>query len=272
MTAISAVFAALFGLAFGSFLNVCITRLPQHGSMVRPRSRCPRCLNEIAAFDNVPLLSWALLRGRCRSCRQPIPIRYPLVEAAVAGLFVACLLVYGFSLEALGAAVFCWLMVGLCVTDAETFLLPDALTLPGLALGVAYRAALAGAVPGNRWREMARAGFRAALAAAAAALALLLIRWIYYAVRRRTGLGLGDVKLFAMIAAWLGFEQSALVLFLAVVFGAIYGVCLLALGGTKQKGEPIRVPLGCYLCSAGLYALFFGPGTLGWYLHLFPDL
>src|SRR5271163_1129073 len=132
------IFTVLAGLAFGSFLNVCISRLPRHESVVSPRSRCPQCLTPILTRDNIPLLSWALLRGRCRSCGVRIAVRYPLVEAVTAALFLLCFLEFGLTPRGIASAVLCWLLVGLAATDAETLMLPDALTLPGLALGVIY--------------------------------------------------------------------------------------------------------------------------------------
>ncbi len=267
MTAIGVIFAALFGLALGSFLNVCISRLPLHQSVVRPRSRCPHCTAPIAGYDNIPLLSWALLRGRCRHCGEPISLRYPLVEAAVGALFVACFLLYGYGLRAGGAAVFCWLLVGLCATDAETLRVPDAFTLPGLALGLVYHGARAGVVDAGGWLGAGRAVLYAAIAAGLGALLLLLIRWSYYALRRRTGLGMGDVKLLAMIGAWLGIERTALVFFLGILLGAAYAIYLL----THLRGQARETPLpfGSFLCAAALYALFFGRATVAWYLHSF---
>ena len=132
------IFAVLAGLAFGSFLNVCISRLPRHESVVTPRSRCPRCLTPILNRDNIPLLSWMLLRGRCRSCGARIPVRYPLIEAVTAALFLLCYFEFGIDVCMGSDRVLCWLLFGLAATDAETLLLPDALTLPGLALGVLF--------------------------------------------------------------------------------------------------------------------------------------
>jgi leader peptidase (prepilin peptidase)/N-methyltransferase len=128
----------LFGLAFGSFLNVCISRLPRHESIVHPRSRCPRCRAGIQAADNIPILSWILLRGRCRVCRWPIPWRYPAVEFATAALFLLSFLRFGLGVVAIGMAVLCFLLLGLAVMDAETMRLPDAFTLTGIVLGILY--------------------------------------------------------------------------------------------------------------------------------------
>ncbi|HEX3436864.1 MAG TPA: prepilin peptidase [Pseudacidobacterium sp.] len=259
MTLITAIFSVLFGLAFGSFLNVCISRLPRHQSIVRPPSYCPNCKNFILTRDNIPFLSWFLLRGHCRFCRWPIPRRYPLVELGTAALFLLIYLVFGLSFEAAGMAMLCLLLLGLAVMDAETMLLPDTFTLPGIASGILYSGLIGG------WRT---AGW-SFLYALGAAVLILLIRGIYWLVRRREGMGLGDAKLFAMIAAWLGPWRSLLVLFLGVITAAIFGLAWLA-RAKKAKGLKFApIPFGSFLCAAGLYAIFFGQPTLKWYMQFF---
>jgi len=280
--------AILLALLFGSFLNVCISRLPKHQSIVWPGSHCPLCLTPVRPWDNLPIVSWLLLRGRCRNCRQPISVRYLLVESVYAALVAASIALFGFTPQALAAAVFCFFALGLLVMDYETMLLPDAFTLPGLALGLLWSLAapetlgdagtpLDASPVGSALTRLAMA----ALAAAGWALLLLAIRWGYYAVRRRQGLGLGDVKLVAMLAAWLGASRTALCFLLAVVAAALVG--LAAMGGQAflrvppQSGQTdaapaawgtMRLPLGAFLCAGGLYALFFGQQTLRWYLSL----
>ncbi|HEY0794728.1 MAG TPA: prepilin peptidase, partial [Acidisarcina sp.] len=265
--------------AFGSFLNVCISRLPAGESVVRPPSRCPQCRHEISAIDNIPLLSWLLLRGRCRACNSRISLRYPAVEVVTAALFLLCFFTFGFSLIGAGAAVLCFLLVGLAMMDAETMLLPDAFTVPGIVLGIIY-AGMTG------WtREPITAPFHlvdsprtsavlmSALTGVAAAAFILLIRWIYWLVRRQEGMGLGDVKLMALIGAWFGPAETFLVFFLAVVCGAIYGLVLIALSRVRRSenriAAPTKVPFGSFLCVAGLFTLFFGAQPLGWYFSLF---
>ena len=253
-----------------SFLNVCISRLPRHESVVAPRSRCPLCRAPIRSYDNIPVLSWILLRGRCRNCGNSISVRYPLIELATAALFLLCSLAF-VGLHAVGACILCWLLLGLAATDAETLILPDALTLPGIGLGI-----LTSAFPGifgDAPLFSARAGVISLLSATAAALFLLLIRWTYWLVRRREGLGLGDVKLIAMIAAWLGLWEAGLALFFAVVAGAIYGITRIALQASPKlanENPPIRIPLGAFLSAAGILGLFQGQNILNWYLKFFP--
>jgi leader peptidase (prepilin peptidase) / N-methyltransferase len=277
MLTIEIVFAALFGLALGSFLNVCISRLPRHRSIVRPPSHCPRCKAPIAAYDNIPLVSFALLRGHCRRCKKPIGWRYPFVEAAVAVLAVGnVLLTGGVDVESVAFTLFCALLVALAVCDAETMQLPDALTLPLLGLGILYRTSdgFLGEMhrgAAHAWHSALLLGLRGAISAAATALALLLLRWVYSLVRRRQGLGLGDVKLAAAIAAWLGARQMCVVFLLAVVTGAITALLILAFRRrktTKREG-PLAVPFGTFLAIAAIYCSFLGLATLEWYLNFF---
>jgi leader peptidase (prepilin peptidase) / N-methyltransferase len=261
---LTGIFTALLGLAFGSFLNVCIWRLPRHESVAAGRSRCPECGAAIRAQDNVPLLSFLLLRGRCRDCGARISWRYPAIELATAALWVLCWLEFGLSLEAAGMAVFCFLALGLAAMDAETMLLPDAFTLPGIALGVIY----SGAMCDGGWLGRLRCAGLSLGWAACAAVLILAIRGIYWLVRRREGMGMGDAKLFAMIAAWLGPANAVLALFLAVVGAAIYGVLWVGLRG-GQRGATARIPLGSFLCAAAIYAVFEGPWAVDWYLGFF---
>jgi leader peptidase (prepilin peptidase)/N-methyltransferase len=261
---LAGIFCGLLGLAFGSFLNVCIARLPRHESVVAPRSRCPECGAPIRARDNVPLLSFLVLRGRCRDCGERISWRYPAIELTTAALWVLCWLRFGWSLTALGMAAYCFLLLGLAAMDAETLILLDAFTLPGIALGVIY----SGAVCGGGWLGRARcAGVSLGWAVCAAAL-ILAIRGLYWLVRRREGMGLGDAKLFAMITAWVGPANAVLVFFLAVVGAALYGVLWLGLHKGEGKAHA-RVPLGSFLCAAAIYAVFEGQAAVDWYLGFF---
>ena len=252
--------AAVAGLVFGSFLNVCIVRLPQHRSVVHPRSQCVACGQQIAAWDNIPVLSWLALRGRCRHCRTRISLQYPLVELATAALFVACVLQFGAQWQTLVAAVACFLLLGLAVMDAQTMLLPDAFTLSGLATAVALRALAPEGHP--RWAAALAAVRDAALAAAV----LLLVQGIYWLIRRRWGLGLGDVKLLAMIAAFLGIANTAFALFAGVVAAAMFALLLLA---AQRANRATRLPFGTFLCGGAIAAIFVGHPVIKWYLHFF---
>lgn len=262
VTLVVAIFVVLFGLAFGSFLNVCISRLPRHESIVRPASHCPACNHPIRAWDNLPILSWIMLRGYCRNCARPIPLRYPLVEIAAAALFLLAYLIFGLTVEAAGTTVLCFLLLGLAVMDAETLLLPDAFTLPGILLGIVFRGITGG------WRAAAMA----VLYALTAAALIFLIRGAYWLVRRREGIGLGDAKLFALIAAWLGPWQSLLVLFLGVVAAAAFGVFTSLFWRRRPRTGKTgnqQIPLGSFLCATAIYSIFCGDQTVKWYLQFF---
>lgn len=258
MELLAVIFIAAIGLVFGSFLNVCISRLPDHRSIVRPRSHCPRCGTAISARDNIPILSFLLLRGRCRSCRQPIAWRYPAIEIATAALWLLCWLRYGPTLQAAGMAVLCFLLLGLAAMDAETMLLPDTLTVPGIALGILYFGLIGGSF---------RSYLLSAAWAAIFAAVLLAISGMYWLLRRRPGMGFGDAKLAALIAAWLGPGLTLLVLFLAFVGAATYGI---AISLARRRFEvTAALPFGSFLCAAAIYAAFRGNQTLVWYLGYF---
>lgn len=268
---IPCIFFGLCGLLLGSFLNVCILRLPAGESVVWPRSHCRQCNQPIANRDNIPVLSYLMLGAACRACGNRIAWRYPVIELATCILFVMCCLQFSPSWLAGSWALLCFLLLGLAVMDAETLLLPDLFTLPGLLAGVVFaalRPGLEGA--GWAWGPAMRAAGWSLLAAAVAAAGLLLIAGVYWLVRRRMGMGLGDVKLLAMLAAWLGPRQTGLVVFLAVVAGALYGLVTILLHrrGDTSPGQ-LPVPFGTMLSLAGLYSIFLGEWTLGWYLQFF---
>jgi leader peptidase (prepilin peptidase) / N-methyltransferase len=266
-------FFGLFGLLAGSFLNVCIVRLPAGESIVWPRSHCRQCDHPIASWDNIPVVSWLLLGASCRACGSRISWQYPFIEGATCLLFFLCCLNFGPDWIAAGWALLCFLLLGLATMDAQTLLLPDRFTLPGLAAGILF-AGLRSGLGGRSWSLGLSAAGRAVLSASLAAAFVLLIAGVYWLVRRRMGMGLGDVKLLAMLGSWLGLRQTALVMFLAVVAGALYGVGLIVLNRNQQKSEELPpglmpVPFGTMLGIAGLYSVFLGQRTLDWYLHFF---
>jgi leader peptidase (prepilin peptidase) / N-methyltransferase len=300
----------VIGLLFGSFLNVCISRLPAHESIVSPRSRCTACGHAIRWYDNVPVLSWLVLRTRCRDCKAAISWRYPAVELAVGIWFLACLNSYiGSKFNAfyfpksvlpgappgwesfIAVAVLGFLLIGLMVMDWQTLRLPDAFTFPGIVLGfvltciqAAFLSPGQGDIVLNTTHQlrMSSPGSSNALgnvfltgtealvlgrvaSIAGAALVLLIFRWIYKAVRKQDGLGLGDVKLLAMIAAFLGFYRALLALFLGVVVAAIFGIIQLARSKANRNS---KLPLGSFLAAGGLFAALFGARILAWYTGL----
>ncbi len=247
-------YAALLGLIAGSYLNVVVHRLPRGLSTVLPRSACPACGAPIAAHDNLPLLSFALLGGRCRACKAPISWRYPLVEAFTALLFVGCLERFGLPLAAPAAALFCCLMIALGLIDLEHLLLPDRLTLPGIAAGLALQ-------PWLPWGGL----WQAVLGALLGAAILLAIWGAWYLLRHEEGMGLGDVKMLALIGAFLGWRGTLVALFFGSFAGALTGLALIWRGGAGMR---TKLPFGSFLALGGLTALFAGRELAAWYAGL----
>lgn len=247
-------YAAVMGLIAGSYLNVVIHRLPRGLSTVLPRSACPACGAPIAVRDNLPLLSFALLGGRCRACKAPIAWRYPLIEAVTALLFVACLERFGVSLATLAAALFCCLMIALGLIDLEHQILPDRLTYPGILAGLVLQ----------RWLPWG--GLWQAVAGALLGGGVLLAIWgAWYLVRHEEGMGLGDVKMLALIGAFLGWKGTLVALFFASLAGALTGLALMLWGGAGMRS---KLPFGSFLALGGITALFAGPEIAGWYAGL----
>ena len=259
MEALVIIFVIALGLAFGSFLNVCISRLPQHQSIVQPRSRCPHCQAPIAARDNLPVLSFLLLGGRCRACRGRIAWRYPAIELATAALWLLCWLRFGPSVQAVGMAIFAFIVLGLAAMDAETLRLPNSFTIPGIVLGIVYSGAMC-----PHWFKCA---LRSASWAISVAGVLLAISAFYWVLRRREGIGIGDAKLMALIAAWLGPTQAVLVFVLGVLATAAAGLAVIA--RRRRFDGNIPLPFGAFLCAASLFAMFYGQRLIYWYLGLF---
>jgi len=274
---------ALFvvGLAFGSFLNVCITRVPRDLSIVSPGSFCPQCRVPIRWRDNVPLLSWALLGGRCRACGKPISGRYPAVELLTATLFVACYASFGFTWLTLKSCVFCFLIVGLIFMDAETGLLPGEFTYSGIGIGLLLAWIIPGGSSGKSFLFNVL-GLRGippgpklslvdAVVAAMVGAGFFYLAWaLYYIVRKRHGLGFGDIALMAMVGAFLGLKLTVLVIFLAPIMATVFALTMLAIRGKSDKtflsGE---VPFGAFLGMNSLVALFLGEPIWTWYIGLF---
>jgi leader peptidase (prepilin peptidase)/N-methyltransferase len=301
--------AFLLGLLFGSFLNVCISRLPEHKSISTPRSHCMKCARTIRWYDNMPLVSWVILRGRCRFCEEKISWRYPAVELAVGVWFsLVSVLVLRASLSGmyeqqttsnyasfvilgLSLIIFGFLLIGLIVMDWQTHTLPDAFTLTGTLIGFVLICCQAiFLAPGQmdinfdtqRQLRLSSPGSFVAkgtlfmtgpehlvlgrlLAIVCAAGLLLIIRAIYKKVRGQEGLGLGDVKLIAMIAAFLGFWPAMLALFLGVVLCSAYAIVLMMRGKATSM---TRLPLGTFLSVGGLVSALAGAPIIAWYSSL----
>jgi len=240
----------IVGLVVGSFLNVVVARLPQHRSLWGPRSACPGCGAGIAWHDNIPLLSFVALRGRCRACGMTIPWRYPLIEAITAGLFVAAYATFGVSALLVPALILLSTLIVITFIDLEHQIIPDVITLPGIVTGVAANLAT-GAVP---WLD----SVIGALAAGGLFFAIILISG--------GGMGGGDMKLAAMLGAFLGWQLTLVAIFLAVVGGGTAAVAILVAGRVGRK-DPI--PFGPFLAIGGAAGLLWGPRLLTWYLNVF---
>lgn len=271
---IFAVCAALLGLCIGSFLNVVIHRLPkmmerqwraectelsgqeaptaERYNLIVPRSACPACNRPIAALENIPLLSWLVLRGKCAGCNAPISLRYPAVETLTAALSAYIAWHFGFGMAAAGALLFTWAMIALTFIDLDTFYLPDSITLPLLWLGLLLNingtyTPLPGAVIG----------------AAAGYLSLWSVYWIFKWATGKEGMGYGDFKLLAAIGAWLGWQMLPLTILLSSLVGAVIGIGLIVFAG---RGRSVPIPFGPYLAIAGMIALLHGPAlTRSWF-------
>jgi leader peptidase (prepilin peptidase)/N-methyltransferase len=244
--------AGVLGLMIGSFLNVCIGRIPAGESVVSPGSRCPSCRTPIAWYDNVPVVSYVLLGGRCRKCRRPISLRYPVVELVTAGAFVLQASVFGDEPALLASRlVLTAMLIVLFGTDFDTQRLPDVLTLPGIAIGLAGSLFL----PPGIWDSVVGAALGAGI--------LLAIRWVWLRLKGVDAMGLGDVKMLAMIGAFLGWKQVWVVLVLASFAGAIIGIGLTMARGRSMQS---RLPFGTFLALAAYVASLWGDRLVAWYL------
>jgi leader peptidase (prepilin peptidase)/N-methyltransferase len=293
----------VLGLLFGSFLNVCIARVPRGESVVHPRSRCPKCEAGILWYDNIPVLSWLLLQGRCRNCKHAIALHYPLVEiglglwfmAQAAEIYTVLYLPHSADIvpdviARIGIAFLGFLLIGLMVMDWQTQLLPDVFTLGGIAVSFFLTCARTiflapnedDVILKNQQIQISSPGSSAGqgnvfltgpermlgqwlLSVCAAVLILLLVRWLYRVLRHREGMGLGDVKLFGLLAAFLGFWSATLALFLGVLVASLYAVVLLVRG---RVGATSKLAFGSFLAAGGLIAALYGEKIINLYKTL----
>jgi leader peptidase (prepilin peptidase)/N-methyltransferase len=264
--AVFALAAGLLGLMVGSFLNVVIHRLPimmerdwaaqcaelkgeaapafEPLSLARPRSRCPHCGHLITALENIPLVSWLLLRGRCKGCAAPISLRYPLIEALTGLLFALAAWHFGFTAAGLGALVFVAALLALTAIDFDTQLLPDDITLPLLWIGLALNAF-------NVYTDLRSA----VIGAMAGYLSLWSVYWLFKLFTGKEGMGYGDFKLLAALGAWLGWQMLPLTILLSSLVGAVVGISLMTFA---RHGRNVPIPFGPYLAAAGAIALVWG--------------
>ena len=268
--------ALLFGLCVGSFLNVCIARIPLDLSVVTPRSRCPKCKYLIAGYDNVPLLSYAFLGGRCRKCRTSISLRYPAVEGLTG--IISVLLAYQYGLNVFWAVylVFSSSMIILVLIDLDHRILPDVITLNGIWIGVLISVYLASPSPfAQRLYAFAGIGvshpYVLALTASLAGIGfggglLWFVREAFYRIRGIEGMGLGDVKMMAMVGAFLGLPLTLLTILLGSILGSIIGLAVIRLFG---KGRDYELPFGTFLGGGAIVAALYGNELIRIYLENF---
>ena len=247
-SSLAAVVGGLFGAVIGSFLNVCIVRLPAEQSVVSPPSRCPQCGKPVEWRDNIPMLSWLLLGGKCRGCGKPISILYPLVELATALLWAGMAWYYGLSLEALTGALFGTLLIGIALTDAREYIIPNEFTYGGLVIGLVLSAA---------------GGLDAVLSALIGAVVGFGILWLVGVAGRwafkEEAMGGGDIKMMAMVGAFLGWQGVLLTIFLGALAGTAIFLPLTLLGRKKL------VPFGVFLAIGAAVTYVIGPSIIEWY-------
>lgn len=262
--------AGAIGLIVGSFLNVVIHRLPRmmdfdeanyiaevrgeplphpaRYNLMAPRSACPHCGHQIAAWENIPIVSYVFLRGKCSACKAPISIRYPLVEAVSGVLSALAMWHFGPTVQALAAIVMIWALIAAFMIDADTQLLPDQITLPLLWLGLLLNL--------QGWFVPLQ---DAVIGAAAGYLSLWSVYWLYKLIRGREGMGYGDFKLMGALGAWFGWQALPALILMSSIVGAVLGGAMLLL---QRKGSETTFPFGPYIAGAGLIILFFGPDVL----------
>lgn len=252
------IISALFGLIIGSFLNVVILRLPdENASIVFPASHCPKCGHNLSWYENIPVLSYCILAGKCRSCKASISIQYPMVELLTAILAVGCIYRFGISFTAAGYFIFCAALVVIIWIDIHHQIIPDIISLPGIILGflfsfinpaVSWKSSLIGLLVGGG--------------------ILYSIAWLYYIIRKQDGMGGGDIKLLAMLGAFLGWQSLPFIILVSSFTGTIGGLATMI---KQRKGGQTRIPFGPFLAGAALCYLFFmnEVGRLYyWYLTL----
>lgn len=241
--------AAVLGLILGSFLNVCILRLPHGHSLLTPPSTCPKCGNRIEWHDNIPVVSWVLLRGRCRACGNPISLQYPLIEILVGLIWLASVWAFGISARALGGGLLGTILLGIAVTDARHYLIPDEFTWGGLVIGLALSLT-------NGWQGFLHAMIGAGVGFGILWLVAVVGKWVF----KEEAMGGGDIKMMAMVGSFVGWKGVLLTIFSGALFGTLVFVPLTL----KRKR---LVPFGVFLAVGAAVTYVWGPNIIEWYLH-----
>jgi leader peptidase (prepilin peptidase)/N-methyltransferase len=267
--------AFLFGLVVGSFLNVCILRIPADKSIVLPASSCTKCGKAIAPYDNIPVLSWLILGGKCRNCKTNISPMYPAVELLTGLLFVACYFAFGLTVDALKWAIFSALLVVLTITDLRERILPDVVNFFGVGVGLLFSFFTKPTDGTALWIANRLFDFPppqpvlsfadAVLGAAVGSGLLWVVAEGYFRLRGREGMGLGDVKMMAAVGVFLGLKRTLMTILAGSLLGSVIGILLISL---SKKDRNYELPFGTFLGAGGLLVLFFGTPVLQWYQSL----
>jgi leader peptidase (prepilin peptidase) / N-methyltransferase len=248
------IFAFIFGAVIGSFLNVCICRLPKNESVVFPPSRCPQCGFKIPFYDNVPIISWLLLRGKCRSCKAPISPQYPLVELVNALLTLFLFMKFGPSFPFLVLFLFCSAMVVITFIDLEHQIIPDVISLPGIVAGFLFSFF----IPQLGWQN-------SLLGIVVGGGSLLVVAYGYELLTKKEGMGGGDIKLLAMMGAFFGWKAVFFIIFVSSLIGSVIGVTVMLI---QKKDSKLAIPFGPFLALGAILYIFFGRQMIHWYLNL----
>jgi leader peptidase (prepilin peptidase) / N-methyltransferase len=248
------IFAFIFGAVVGSFLNVCICRIPQGDSIVSPPSHCPACGCRIPFYDNIPLVSWLLLRGKCRACRAPISSQYPLVELITALLTLFLFMRFGPTFPFVVLFLFCTAMVVITFIDLEHYIIPDVISLSGIVVGFACSFF----IPSLGWQN-------SLLGILAGGGSLYLVATLYQMFTGKEGMGGGDIKLLAMMGAFFGWRAVPFIIFTSSLVGSVIGVAVMLV---QKKDAKLAIPFGPFLALGAILYIFFGRQVLHWYLNL----
>ncbi|RNC69870.1 MAG: prepilin peptidase [Desulfuromonadales bacterium] len=248
------IFSFILGAVVGSFLNVCIYRLPAGESVVSPPSRCPACGSRIRPWHNIPIIGWLILRGKCRDCGAPISPRYPLVELLNGLLTLALFLKFGPSPTFLVLFVFCSALMAITFIDLDHQIIPDVISLPGIAVGFACSFVL----PWLGWKS-------SLIGIVAGGGSLLLVAWLYEFLTKKEGMGGGDIKLLAMMGAFLGWRAVPFIIFASSLIGSVIGVTLMLV---QKKDGKLAIPFGPFLAAGAVLYIFYGKAIITWYLSI----
>lgn len=270
MDTLWAIYSFVVGACFGSFLNVCISRWPEGLSVVKPRSRCPNCGHQIGAMENIPIISWLVLRGKCRGCRNHISFQYPLVEILVGLVWLGSFLVFGLTFTAARVAVFVTVLFGIAVTDAKSYLIPDGFTVFGLiwVLGTAFISLFIG--NGDPFVG----AYQAIIGACVGAGAVAIAGWIGEITLKKEAMGFGDVTLMAVVGAAVGPNRALMTIFLGALVGAVtflgivFPIAWMRAKSSKTEFSPPLVPFGVFLAPAAVIALLWGDSIVSSYSRI----